>query len=124
MTKAGFTLIEVLISVTLLSFIALVTFKSGNNARSIISKVDKRADFYNDLSLVMLGKLSNTKDSIYLDEHLRSIKTHDKVQKYLKTKKLYYTKEIVNKEGFIVLNSLKITDKHSSVMLYSFELGK
>jgi prepilin-type N-terminal cleavage/methylation domain-containing protein len=123
-TSRGFTLIEVLLSVTLLSFVAVVVLEGSGASKSISNKIDNKSNFYNKLSLIMLQELKNTKDSISLDEHLSSIKLDDKVRGYLKTQKLKYQKNIIKKEELIILNSLKISDNKNSAFLYSFELGK
>jgi hypothetical protein len=122
--RGAFTLVEVLISLTLLSFVTLVVLEGGSNSKSLISTNDKRTIFYDEVSLIMLNDLENEKDELKLLDHLTSMELSDQIRSYLKPKEFHYAKEVVSQEEFILLQAIRLHNDQSRATIYTFELAQ
>ncbi len=96
MNKKAFTLIEVLVSVVILSTVAVMLFEISANSKSNFSYLAKKGDFttLSSLSLMHIDqKYHNSEKDLY--EFIRDdydIKD-DELRKYLKEQKVHYDHE-------------------------------
>ena len=147
MNKKAFTLIEVLISVVILSTVAVLLFEISTNSKNSFSYLSQKAGFTTLSSLPLMHnnpKYHNSDKTLY--EYIRydfDIKDDD-LRKYLKEKKIHYhqeefadfsplseSNEIVeyNEEmgqgtdGFTILfDKIQISNKQQSTFLYKIDI--
>jgi len=147
MNKKAFTLIEVLISVVILSTVAVLLFEISTNSKNSFSYLSQKASFTTLSSLPLMHnnpKYHNSDKTLY--EYIRydfDIKDDD-LRKYLKEKKIHYRQEefadfsplsesdeIVeyNEEmgqgtdGFTILfDKIQISNKQQSTFLYKIDI--
>jgi prepilin-type N-terminal cleavage/methylation domain-containing protein len=92
MNRKAFTLIEVLVSVVILSTVAVLLFEISTNSKNNFSFLSKKADFASIASIPLMHssqKYNNSDKTLY--EYIRydyDIKDDD-LRKYLKEKKLH-----------------------------------
>ncbi len=93
MNKKAFTLIEVLVSVVILSTVAVMLFEISTNSKSNFSFLSKKGDFTTLSSIPLMHNdqaLHNSEKNLY--EFIRDdydIKD-DELRKYLKEQKVHY----------------------------------
>lgn len=96
MNKKAFTLIEVLVSVVILSTVAVLLFEISTNSKNSFSYLSQKASFTTLASLSLMHnnpKYHNSDKALF--EYIRysfDIKD-DELRKYLKEKKVHYTQE-------------------------------
>ena len=96
MNKRAFTLIEVLVSVLILSTVAVMLFQISINSKSNFSYLSKKGDFTTLSSLALMHNdqsLHNSQRTLY--DFIRDdydIKD-DELRKYLKEQKVHYEHE-------------------------------
>ncbi len=147
MNKKAFTLIEVLVSVVILSTVAVLLFEISTNSKNSFSYLSEKASFTTLSSLPLMQnnpKYHNSDKTLY--EYVRydfDIKD-DELRKYLKETKIHYDQEefaefsplsesdeIVeyNEEmgqgtnGFTILfDKIQISNKQQSTFLYKIDI--
>ena len=149
MNKKAFTLIEVLVSVVILSTVAVLLFEISTNSKSSFSYLSKKASFTTLASLPLIHnnqKYHNRDKTLF--EYIRydfDIKDDD-LRKYLKETKIhYYQEEFSNfsplSEGddeviedtnqekeqnmmdfTIMFDKIQISDKEQSTFLYKIDI--
>ncbi len=96
MNKKAFTLIEVLVSVVILSTVAVLLFEISTNSKNSFSYLSQKASFTTLSSLPLMHndpKYHNSDKTLF--EYIRydfDIKD-DELRKYLKEKKIHYSQE-------------------------------
>jgi competence protein ComGC len=120
----SFTLVEVLISLTLLSFVTLVVLEGGSNSKSLLNTTKHRNNFYDDLTLITLAELNNEKDEVKIADLLSNFKLSDEVREHLKTKEFHYLKEVISQEEFIQLKAVRYHNESARATLFTFELAQ
>ena len=96
MNKKAFTLIEVLVSVVILSTVAVLLFEISTNSKNSFSYLSEKASFTTLSSLPLMHndpKYHNSDKTLF--EYIRydfDIKD-DELRKYLKEKKIHYMQE-------------------------------
>lgn len=96
MNKKAFTLIEVLVSIVILSTVAVLLFEISTNSKNSFSYLNQKANFTTLSSLALMHnnpKYHNSDKALY--EYIRydyEIKDNA-LRKYLKEKKIHYSQE-------------------------------
>lgn len=143
MSKKAFTLIEVLVSVIILSTVAVMLFEISTNSKNSFSYLTKKGDFTTLHSLALMHSdqsLHNSEKNLY--EFIRddyNIKD-DELRKYLKEKKVHYEhQEFTTFEPLggsenededsnqsvnfkIVFDKIFVGDKENSTFIYKMHL--
>ncbi len=143
MNKKAFTLIEVLVSVIILSTVAVMLFEISTNSKNNFSYLTKKGDFTTLYSLALIHNnqtFHNKEKNLY--EFIRDdydIKD-DELRKYLKEKKVHYEhQEFTTFEPFgvsenededlnqsinfkIVFDKIFVKDKENSTFIYKMHL--
>jgi competence protein ComGF len=120
----SFTLVEVLLALTLLSFVALVVLEGGTNSKRLMSSTKERTAFYDELSLILLNSLDNESDEVKLLDHLSSFELSDQMRGYFKDREFSYTKEVANQEEFVLLKAVRLHNDTAGATIYTFELAQ
>ena len=141
MNKKAFTLIEVLVSVVILSTVAVLLFEISTNSKNSFSYLSQKASFTTLSSLPLMHnnpKYHNSDKTLY--EYIRydfDIKDDD-LRKYLKEKKIHYRQEEFadfsplsesdeemeqGTDGFTILfDKIQISNKQQSTFLYKIDI--
>ncbi len=143
MNKKAFTLIEVLVSVIILSTVAVMLFEISTNSKNNFSYLTKKGEFTTLYSLALMHNdqaFHNSEKNLY--EFIRDdydIKDDD-FRKYLKEKKVYYDHQEFttfeplgsseNKDDDsnqsmnfkIVFDKILVGDKQNSTFIYKMHL--
>lgn len=149
MNKKAFTLIEVLVSVVILSTVAVLLFEISTNSKNSFSYLREKASFTTLSSLPLMHnnpKYHNSDKTLF--EYVRydyDIKD-DELRRYLKEKKIHYSQELFaefsplsegdkesiedtseNKEQSmmdftIVFDKILISDKQQSTFVYKVDM--
>ena len=141
MNKKAFTLIEVLVSVVILSTVAVLLFEISTNSKNSFSYLSQKASFTTLSSLPLMHnnpKYHNSDKTLY--EYIRydfDIKDDD-LRKYLKEKKIHYRQEEFadfsplsesdeemeqGTNGFTILfDKIQISNKQQSTFLYKIDI--
>ena len=119
----AFSIVEVIISVSIFFFVGSILINAISNSKNLASKSSNRIEFYNDVSLAMLYNLNNNKDKLRLINHISKIALKDNAKNYLKTKTIFYEKDITSKEPPLLLNTTLFRNHNQSIRLYGFEIG-
>jgi len=141
MNKKAFTLIEVLVSVVILSTVAVLLFEISTNSKNSFSYLSQKAGFTTLSSLPLMHnnpKYHNSDKTLY--EYIRydfDIKDDD-LRKYLKEKKIHYRQEEFadfsplnesdeemeqGTDGFTILfDKIQISNKQQSTFLYKIDI--
>ena len=119
----GFTLVEVIISMVIFSFVALVAVDASGSGDYLVERSNQKKDTINLMSVVLLSSLDITKDEKRADEYITDIILDDKIKKYLKDIEVKYDKEtIVPASEFIPsLVQIQISSSDVSSFVYYYE---
>jgi len=126
--KKAFTLIEVIISISLLSIVITTVLKIKENN---FLNIEKFKNINSDMELLSIASIvgNNKKDNnshFYLDEIIKN--TNDELHKKLKNTKVYVkskTKDSINiDDKTITINETKYSiDKRASTKIYTFSIN-
>ena len=148
MNKKAFTLIEVLVSVVILSTVAVLLFEISTNSKNNFSYLSEKADFTTLASIPLMHnnpKYHNSDKNLY--EYLRydfKIKDDD-LRRYLKEKKIHYSQDEfatfsplsegddvkmnIDDDGeksmmdfTIIFDKILISDKQQSTFVYKIDI--
>jgi len=150
MNKKAFTLIEVLVSIVILTTVAVALFEISTNSKNNFSYLSKKADFTTLASIPLMHndtKYHNSDKDFY--EYIRydyKIKDDD-LRRYLKDKKIHYSQEefstfsplsdgeekqekkLDNKgeeqsmmDFSIIFNKILVSDKKHSTYVYKIDI--
>ena len=95
MGREGFTLVEVMVSLVIFTFVAVVVLKSSNSSQYLTEQSNKKKETINLMSVTLLNSLGADKDEKRAAEFLVDIKLDDKIKKVLKDKKIKYEKKTI-----------------------------
>ena len=128
MNKKAFTLIEVIISISLLSIVITTVLKIKENN---FLNIEKFKNINSDMELLSIASIvgNNKKDNnshFYLDEIIKN--ANDELHKKLKNTKVYVkskTKDSINiDDKTITINETKYSiDKRASTKIYTFSIN-
>jgi len=124
MTKRAFTLFEVLISVSLLSFVAVATLQSLSNYNKSIKLNKIRDTIFFDSSFTLLKDKQNIKDEIKLSDIVKSFSLDDNVRRYIKDRKISFDEVEVEFIDELQLSLVKIVTSNDSMSssIYSYKI--
>jgi len=124
--RKAFTLIEVIISISLLSIVIITVLKIKENN---FFNIDKFKNINSDMELLSIASVygKNNKDNshFYLDYLLKD--TNDELDKKLKNTKIYIKNEIIDSitidDKIIIVNETRYSiDKRVNNKIYSFNI--
>ena len=128
MNKKAFTLIEVIISISLLSIVITTVLKIKENN---FLNIEKFKNINADMELLSIASIvgNNKKDNnshFYLDEIIKN--TNDELDKKLKNTKVYVkskTKDSINiDDKTITINETEYSiDKRANTKIYTFSIN-
>jgi prepilin-type N-terminal cleavage/methylation domain-containing protein len=120
----GFTLIEVLVSVIIVSLAAAVFFQLSSNAYRLYNLFEKQKNFTLASSLVFVENRGGVLDEVMRNWHIKN----DNILDVLKNKKINLQKTVDYKTEFNGINfmilKLKAYNKNNGCYVYSAKIGK
>lgn len=122
MAKA-FTLIEVMISIVIFTFVALIALKASSSSDFLVEQSNKKKEIINLMSIVLLDELTTSKDKKKIVEFVKDVTLDEKIQKILKDIEVSYEKEtIVAATEFLPsLVKVNVFDLEASSFIYIYE---